>query len=97
MMSGSTFIPAFFGTPFCYIRAKMPRRQHQVFELQNKVMEELYMAARTTKAKTKHTPKQKRMAEHIEESEQKQGRSNKASERIAWATVNKHTSSHRHS
>lgn len=46
------------------------------------------------------------MAEHIEESEHKQGRSHEASERIAWATVNKHakgasrankhTSSHRH-
>lgn len=42
-------------------------------------------------SKAKYTDKQKRMAAHIEESEHKAGRSNKASERIAWATVNKKT------
>lgn len=36
--------------------------------------------------------KQQRQASHIEESEKKQGRSTKAAERIAWATVNKQDS-----
>ncbi len=36
------------------------------------------------------TEKQKRKAEHIEESERESGRSSKDAERIAWATVNKH-------
>ncbi|MEO8398178.1 MAG: hypothetical protein ABI550_00030 [Ignavibacteriaceae bacterium] len=35
------------------------------------------------------SPKRKRQYEHIKESEKKQGRSNKAAERIAVATVNK--------
>ncbi len=39
--------------------------------------------------KSAYTDKQKRQAEHIEESERKQGRSEKVAERIAWATVNK--------
>jgi hypothetical protein len=41
--------------------------------------------------KSSYTSKQKRQAGHIEESEQKQGRSKKVAERIAWATVNKLT------
>lgn len=39
--------------------------------------------------KDKYTDKQKRQAEHIEKSEKKEGKSEKAAERIAWATVNK--------
>lgn len=39
--------------------------------------------------KSAYTDKQKRQAEHIEESERKQGRSQEDAERIAWATVNK--------
>ncbi|RYZ74500.1 MAG: hypothetical protein EOP91_02180 [Lysobacteraceae bacterium] len=39
--------------------------------------------------KSDYTDKQKRQAEHIEESEKKQGRSSDAAKRIAWATVNK--------
>lgn len=39
--------------------------------------------------KSAYTDKQKRQAEHIEESEKKQGRSTSSAERIAWATVNK--------
>jgi cation transport regulator ChaB len=39
--------------------------------------------------KSAYTGKQKRQAEHIEESERKQGRSKETAERIAWATVNK--------
>ena len=39
--------------------------------------------------KSAYTDKQKRQAEHIEESERKQGRSEEDAERIAWATVNK--------
>lgn len=39
--------------------------------------------------KSAYTDKQKRQAEHIEESELEQGRSREAAERIAWATVNK--------
>ena len=39
--------------------------------------------------KSSYSEKQKRQAEHIEESERKQGRSEAAAERIAWATVNK--------
>lgn len=41
--------------------------------------------------KSKYSAKQKRQAEHIEESEKKQGRSAKAAKRIGWATVNKQT------
>ncbi len=40
--------------------------------------------------KSAYTDKQKRQAEHIEQSERKEGRSKKDAERIAWATVNKH-------
>ncbi len=39
--------------------------------------------------KSSYTDKQKRQAEHIEESEKAEGRSEDAAERIAWATVNK--------
>ena len=39
--------------------------------------------------KSAYTDKQKRQAEHIEESEREQGRSKEEAERIAWATVNK--------
>ena len=39
--------------------------------------------------KSAYTDKQKRQAEHIEQSELDQGRSSEAAERIAWATVNK--------
>jgi hypothetical protein len=39
--------------------------------------------------KSAYTDKQKRQAAHIESSERKEGRSKKAAERIAWATVNK--------
>ncbi|CAN7145994.1 hypothetical protein LJR168_002422 [Pseudoxanthomonas sp. LjRoot168] len=39
--------------------------------------------------KSAYTEKQKRRAEHIEESEREQGRSKEEAERIAWATVNK--------
>lgn len=41
------------------------------------------------KAKAQHSAKQKRQAKHIEDSEKKSGRSDKKSEEIAWATVNK--------
>lgn len=40
-------------------------------------------------SKSSYTSKQRRKAEHIEDSEKKQGRSTKTAERIAWATVNK--------
>lgn len=40
-------------------------------------------------SKSSYSPKQKRMARHIEDSEKKSGRSTKRSEQIAWATVNK--------
>jgi plasmid stabilization system protein ParE len=39
--------------------------------------------------KSAYTDKQKRKAEHIEESERNQGKSKEDAERIAWATVNK--------
>lgn len=39
--------------------------------------------------KSSYTDKQKRQAEHIEDSEKKEGKSEKVAERIAWATVNK--------
>lgn len=39
--------------------------------------------------KSAYTDKQKRKAEHIEESEKKSGESADEAERIAWATVNK--------
>jgi hypothetical protein len=39
--------------------------------------------------KSAYTDKQKRQAQHIEESEMKSGRSRKVAERIAYATVNK--------
>lgn len=41
--------------------------------------------------KSSYTEKQKRMAEHIEESAEERGASEKQAERIAWATVNKYT------
>lgn len=39
--------------------------------------------------KSAYTDKQKRQAEHIEESERAAGKSEATAERIAWATVNK--------
>lgn len=39
--------------------------------------------------KSKYTDMQKRQAEHIEKSEEKEGKSKKTAERIAYATVNK--------
>ena len=39
--------------------------------------------------KSKYTDKQKRQAEHIEESYEKQGVSEDEAEKRAWATVNK--------
>jgi plasmid stabilization system protein ParE len=39
--------------------------------------------------KSKYTDKQKRKAEHIEESYEARGTSEKEAERRAWATVNK--------
>ncbi|HUQ04120.1 MAG TPA: hypothetical protein VM261_16590 [Kofleriaceae bacterium] len=39
--------------------------------------------------KSAYTGKQKRQAEHIEDSAKKKGRSSKTAARIAWATVNK--------
>ena len=39
--------------------------------------------------KSSYTDKQKRQAEHIEESEREAGRSKDDADRIAWATVNK--------
>lgn len=39
--------------------------------------------------KSAYTDKQKRQAEHIEDSELEQGRSQEGAGRIAWATVNK--------
>ena len=39
--------------------------------------------------KDKYTDKQKRQAEHIEESYEKKGLSEEESEKRAWATVNK--------
>ena len=40
-------------------------------------------------SKAKYSDKQKRKAEHIEESYEKRGASKKEAERRAWATVNK--------
>lgn len=40
-------------------------------------------------SKEKYTDKQKRKAEHIEESYKERGVSEEEAERIAWATVNK--------
>lgn len=40
-------------------------------------------------SKESYSPKQKRMARHIEEGYKKSGSSTKRAERIAWATVNK--------
>jgi plasmid stabilization system protein ParE len=39
--------------------------------------------------KSSYTDKQKRKAEHIKDSERKEGKSKEDAERIAWATVNK--------
>ncbi|WP_171499546.1 hypothetical protein [Acinetobacter guerrae] len=39
--------------------------------------------------KSAYTPKQKRQAKHIEESELERGHSQDEAERIAWSTVNK--------
>lgn len=40
--------------------------------------------------KSAYTDKQKRQAEHIEESYEKRGVGEKEAEKRAWATVNKH-------
>lgn len=40
-------------------------------------------------SKAKYSAKQKRQADHIEQSEKKRGFSKKSAERIGWATVNK--------
>ena len=45
--------------------------------------------AMTRGDKSSYSEKQQRQAEHIEESEKKQGRSTGVAKRIAWATVNK--------
>lgn len=42
-------------------------------------------------SKEKYTSKQKRMAQHIEDSAKDRGYSTKRAEQIAWATVNKET------
>lgn len=42
-------------------------------------------------SKAKYTDKQKRQAEHIEESYEKKGKSKKVAEMRAWQTVNKQT------
>lgn len=47
--------------------------------------------------KAKYTDKQKRMAEHIEESYEDRGVSKKEAEGRAWATVNKETGGGRRS
>jgi hypothetical protein len=39
--------------------------------------------------KSAYTDKQKRQAEHMEEREKSEGKSQESAERIAWATVNK--------
>jgi len=39
--------------------------------------------------KSSYSDKQKRQAQHIEQSEKNSGKSTKSAERIAWATVNK--------
>ena len=41
--------------------------------------------------KSSYTDKQKRMAHHVEKSEEKRGKSKEDAERIGWATVNKET------
>lgn len=41
--------------------------------------------------KSSYTEKQKRMAEHIEESAEERGASEEEAARIAWSTVNKYT------
>lgn len=45
----------------------------------------------TRGSKSSYTSKQKRQAQHIEQSERNRGRSSKAAKRIGWATVNKQT------
>ncbi|WP_413289658.1 hypothetical protein [Bdellovibrio sp. HCB337] len=45
----------------------------------------------TRGTKESYSPKQKRMAQHIEEGYEKKGASKKKAGRIAWATVNKET------
>ena len=42
-------------------------------------------------SKSSYSNKQRRQAEHIENSELKRGRTKKDAERIGWATVNKQT------
>lgn len=47
------------------------------------------MATSDKGSKDAYTDKQKRQASHIKKSEKQAGKSEAASERIAWATVNK--------
>ncbi len=47
--------------------------------------------------KSAYTDKQKRQAEHIEESERERGTRKSTAERIAWATVNKQDGGGKHS
>lgn len=47
--------------------------------------------------KNAYTDKQKRQAEHIEDSERARGASESTAERIAWATVNKQDGGGKHS
>ena len=47
------------------------------------------VTAMTRGDKQAYTDKQKRQAQHIEESEREAGRPEQDAERIAWATVNK--------
>lgn len=42
-------------------------------------------------SKESYSPKQKRMAQHIEEGYEKKGSPAKKAKRVAWATVNKAT------
>lgn len=53
-----------------------------------KYIQEVIMARGS---KENYTNKQKRQADHIEQSEKKSGRSTKDAKRIGWATVNKLT------
>jgi len=43
----------------------------------------------TRETKTTHSAKQKRQAKHIEDSEEKAGKSKAEATRIAWSTVNR--------
>ena len=45
--------------------------------------------------KDRYTDKEDRMAEHVEESERKRGKSKEEAEQIGYATVNKHKQEHK--